>query len=326
MDLVKRLLEATGTPVTRLDAEIAGSAGLVVDLDRRAILVHGQWISPTVTWLRHFSYRTMPAGRGALRTAFASDSWNALADQLALVSAATVTHRDPGLLAQLGAAHDCGIATPRTVVTTEPARAVALLDCRRMVVKALHRHFVEVSPGLLTGIFPEVATRHAVRRMPAGAPIVVQEYVAHDAEFRVYCIDGRVAAAFAIAKARPGQEWLDPTAVTARWIEPPAALAAAAVALAGALGIEFGAFDFLGSRGVVIFLEVNITGDWRWLERKAGATPVTTAVVRMLRSRHRRLVASDPALAAGAAARVNPVTFLSCGVPGSPVDNGESSL
>jgi hypothetical protein len=325
-DRVTRLLEATGTPVTRLDAETAEMAGLIVDLDRRAVLVDGRWIRPTVTWLRHFSHRAMAAEPEALRQAFAADSWQALADQLAVVSAATIGCREPGMLAQLAAAAACGLATPRTVVTTEPARAAPLLDRPKLVVKALHRHFVEASPGLLTGVFPVIAERGALASIPPGPPVAVQEHVDHDTEIRLYYVHGQVAAAFTIVKSGPAQEWHDPELVTAQWVEPPPALAASATALAEALSIEYGAFDFLISGGVPVFLEVNIAGDWRWLESKVGAEPVTIAVVRMLRAMHRRSLVNESMPISRASTVVNPVTFLSCGISRTPVDKEERSL
>ena len=324
--LVKKLLEATGHPVTRLDAEFAPSGGLVVDLDRRAILVDGRWIRPTVTWLRHFTDRAMPAQHRALRRAFSADSWPALADQIQVVSMAAVAHRDPGLLVQLAAASTCGVPIPRTLVTTEPGEAAKRLASPRVIVKALHRHFIEASPGLLTGVFPEVVAGGALHRIPAGPPVVVQEYMDHDTEIRLYYARGQPPVAFAIAKPGPGSEWLDPAAVSAEWIEPPEPVASAAAALAESLSIDYGAFDFLISDGKPVFLEVNLAGDWRWLENKIGAAPVTTAVVRMLRSMHRRSVANDRRLSGGSASGVSPVLFLSSGVSRASVDKNEQAL
>ena len=84
-DRVGRLLEATGTAVTRLDAETVQAIGLTVDLDRRAVLIGGRWIRPTVTWLRHFSHRAMSAEPKPVRQAFAADSWQVVADRKSVV-------------------------------------------------------------------------------------------------------------------------------------------------------------------------------------------------------------------------------------------------
>jgi hypothetical protein len=320
--LIKRRLERAGISVARLDAETAASAGLVVDPQRRLVRIDGRWISPTVTWLRHFAHRAMPQGRDTLRRVYAADSWLALADQLDAVSAAMITHREPGMLAQLATARGCGLAVPATVVTTNPAQAGALLPGSKLVIKTLHRHFVEARPGLLHGIFPEIIDRRDLRRIPAGPPIVVQEHIDHEAEIRVYHVHGQVAAAFAITKSGPAEPWLHPDLVTARQVEPSDAIVAAASAVATAMSIDYGALDFLIAGGVPVFLEVNLAGDWRWLESKVRRAPVTAAVTTMLRSKHEQVAGVAEARSAG----VSPVTFLSCGIAVNAVDKDERSL
>lgn len=307
LDLVSRRLESAGVSVARLDAETAASAGLIIDPHRRLARIGGQWISPTVTWLRHFTHRAMPQGRSTLRRAYAADSWLALADQLDVVSTVMITHREPGLLAQLTTARNCGVAVPATVVTANPVQAATLLPGSKLVIKALHRHFVEARPGLLHGIFPEIVDRRDLARVPAGPPVVVQEHVDHDSEIRVYFVHGQIAAAFSIGKSGPAQPWLDPASVKARQVEPPAAVAAAVSALATAMSIDYGAFDFLVAAGIPVFLEVNLAGDWRWLEAKVRKAPVTTAVAAMLRAKHEQAAGQAQTGPAGA----SPVAFLS---------------
>ena len=45
-----------------------------------------------------------------------------------------------------------------------------------------------------------------------------------------------------------------------------------------ALGLRFGAFDFVISDGGPVFLECNQNGEWGWLEQGTGA-PIASAVV-----------------------------------------------
>lgn len=320
--LVARRLETAGISVARLDAETSASCGLIVDSRRRLVRLDGRWISPTVTWIRHFTNRAMRQARTTLRRAYAADSWLALADQLDAVSAAMITHREPGRLAQLTTARGCGVAVPETIVTTNPARVAALFPGSKLVIKALHRHFVEARPGLLHGIFPQIIDRSDLRRVPAGPPLVVQEHIDHEAEIRLYYVHGRIAAAFAITKSGPAEPWLHPERVTARQIDPPDAVAAAALTVATAMSIDYGALDFLLTGGVPVFLEVNLAGDWRWLETKVGRAPVTAAVTAMLRSKHERIAGAAEA----SAAEVNPVTFLTRRIAPTSVDKDERSL
>jgi hypothetical protein len=289
--LVSRLLASIGIPVMRVDAETVTASGLVADLDRGTVRIGQRWISPTVTWVRHFSPRAMPVRRAALPAAFAADSWQALATQLGALSAELIPGAGPGLLDQLTAAQAAGIAVPRTIVTTEPIEAARLLGAQRVVIKALHQHFVEVRPGLLSCVFPEIIDASSIRRSgrPRGIPVVVQEYVDHEAEIRCYYLCGEILT-FGVDKPDPTAPWLKPDAVTVRPIDPPPAIAAAISALAEALSVRYGAFDFLITTGMPVFLELNWSGDWRWYESRARVGSATTAVTAMLRDLHLKTV------------------------------------
>ncbi len=292
-DAVARRLGSVRVPVARLDAESAAARGLAIDLERRAVRLGGRWITPTVTWVRHFSVRAMPRKRGAVHQAFAADSWRAVVDQVSTVSATAITPAGSGLLEQLALARARGIAIPRTVVVTDPAAARDLLDSPRVVIKALHQHFVEARRGLLSGVFPEVGERAELGHASL-PPVVVQEYVEHDAEIRAYYVAGEIAAAVEITKSGPAQPWLDPHHVLAAQVDPHPALADAVRSLAAAMATDYAAFDFLIAAGTPVFLEANLTGDWRWLEAKLRAEPVTAAVARMLTESHRRAAARVP--------------------------------
>jgi hypothetical protein len=315
--LVRRLLESIGIPVARLDVELVAGQRFTADLDRRAVRFGNRWISPTVTWIRHFSPRSMPVRRGAVADAFATDSWQALVHQLGSLSAELIPAFGPGLIDQLAAARAAGIAVPRTVVSTDPVAAARLLGVRHVVVKALHQHFVEAAPGLLSGVFPEIAEVSSISRTgrPGGIPVIVQERVAHEAEIRCYYVRGQILT-FAVGKADPAALWLNANSVTAEQIDPPPAVAQAAEALAEALSVRYGALDFLIADGRPVFLELNWAGDWRWIERRARVGPVTTAVTAMLRDVHLQAVRSSfPEQSAGLArtGHFDLIRFLSGG-------------
>jgi hypothetical protein len=123
------------------------------------------------------------------------------------------------------------------------------------------------------------------RRAAGGAPVIVQEYVEHDTELRVYYVDGHLEC-FEVGKASPADPWLAPDRVTARLAATPPGVARDVRRLAAAMSLRYAAFDFLLRDGRAIFLEANPDGDWRWLEAKAGQCPVTSAVGRMLSGLH----------------------------------------
>jgi hypothetical protein len=208
-------------------------------------------------------------------------------------------------------------------VSTDPVTAARSLGAQRVVIKAMHEHFVEASPGLLSGVFPEIADAGEIRRAgrPRGIPVVVQEHVAHEAEIRCYYVHGQILT-FAVSKADPAELWLNSKAVTAEQVDPPPAVAAAATALGAALSIRYGALDFLIAGGQPVFLDLNWAGDWRWIETRARVGSVTTAVTAMLRDRHlaavRNSFPGQPAFPAGSG-HFDLIRFMSGGRIAGPI-------
>jgi hypothetical protein len=294
LDGVAALLRRAGVPATRLDADRLAAADLLVDPAHGRARLNGQWLAPTVTWLRHFTPAAVEVQGGPVSEAFSRESWAAAAAGLTVISSVSIGVQRPGLLTQLRHAVRGQITVPRTVVTTDPRHAARLLDTPRLIVKAAGEHFVEAEPGRLSGIFPTVVSRDELAsRAASGPPVVVQEYVEHDAELRVYYADGALEC-FEVGKLTPADPWLAPGRVSAKARTLPPAVAAAARFLAAALSLRYAAFDFLLRGDTPVFLEANPDGDWRWLEARTGAAPVTAAVAGMLCRLHRACVAAGP--------------------------------
>lgn len=313
LDGVGRLLTKVGVSAARIDADELAAMDLLVDPEHSAMRLDGTWLIPTVTWNRHFSACAIdPAGSPA-DDLFNRESWQAVASQLSALSWATLGARRVGLLEQQSQARRWQIATPRTVVTTDPERARGILRTRRIVIKAVNQHFVEASPGRLSGVFPVIAGHAEPLSAPwPGTPVIAQEYVEHDAEFRVYYVDGEVLG-FQVSKEAPADLWLAPDRVEVRPIDLPPQVIAAASLLATGLALRFGAFDFLLRGGTPVFLEVNPDGDWRWAEEKAGREQVTMAVSRMLRRLHEEALARELPAGCRRAASFDLLRFLSSG-------------
>ncbi|MFC5661418.1 hypothetical protein ACFP3U_00320 [Kitasatospora misakiensis] len=306
LDPVRNLLSGAGIRTARLNAEELAATSLTITADGRSVRLNGRALTPTVTWIRHFAPTAVdpapsaldqtaldPAalladGPGAARTAFLRDSWQEAAGQLAAVSGTAIRSDRPGVLGQLDLARRYGVAVPRTVLTTDPHLVRDEFDGPRVVVKAAGHHFVEPVPGRLHGIFPTVLDRADLAGGPRpGPPVIVQEYVEHEAELRVYFVAGRLHA-FAVSKTAPADPWTAPDRIGVRALPaPPPDVAAATRTLAAAMSLRYGAFDFLLSGGTPVFLEVNPDGDWRWAERRTRTTPVTVAVAAMLAALHR---------------------------------------
>jgi hypothetical protein len=311
LDAVGGLLGKVGIPTARINADELTATDLLIDPGRGAIRVDDRWIAPTVVWKRHFSARAIEGSASPAYDLFRQDSWRAVADQLAALSSVALGMRSPGLIEQGLVATGCHIAVPQTVVTTDPAAAGEFLgEKRRLIVKALDQHFVETSPGRLSGVFPVVV--NALELPPAlrpGTPVTVQEYVEHDAELRVYYVDGRVHG-FEVGKEAAADPWLAPDRVTVRPTELSETVVSTTTMLAKGLSLRYAAFDFLLQGDTPIFLEANPDGDWLWAEAKAQTAPVTLAVAHMLCELHRRYRPSPATAGSRVAGGFDLISFL----------------
>ncbi|MEV4567519.1 hypothetical protein AB0K12_27450 [Nonomuraea sp. NPDC049419] len=283
---LQAVLHRLGVPTVRFDAAQAdgGREPLTISLDDGLVTLEGRSFRPTVVWARGPMPRAIPDGyAGSL---IGADSWSALVGQLAALAPAGLPGGNRvGHLAQLAGAAAAGVRTPRTIVTTDPRTAEAVQG-DRLVVKVLDEHFVEAAPGRLVGLLAEVVGRETLmRRRPPGFPVIVQEYVEHDLELRVYYLDGDLHA-FAVTKPSPDAPWRNPAAVSVRGMPVPPRAAEVVERLARGWGLTYGAFDLLLTPEDVVFLEVNADGDWRWFETKAGTRALTNAAASMVRTLH----------------------------------------
>jgi hypothetical protein len=310
LDSVQDLLARAAVPVERVNSDELSTRNLLIESTDKTILLNGRWLAPTVTWLRHFSVQAIDGGSiGPAPELFLRASWHAAADQLTAISGISILQRRPPLLEQLMLAQRNQISVPRTIVTTDLSHARQAFSCPRLVIKAVDQHFVEAEPGRLTGIFPTVVERRDLSG-DLGPPVVVQEYVEHDAELRVYYAAGRIAA-FEVGKDSPADPWTDPDGVRVRPVKSPAAVEVATRRLASAMALRFGAFDFLIREGTPVFLEANPDGDWRWAERRSRTTLVSLAAARMLTELHHEARQTMPRTVDHGIKPLNLLAFLS---------------
>ncbi|MFI6480557.1 RimK family alpha-L-glutamate ligase [Nonomuraea sp. NPDC050663] len=276
--VLQRALRVVGVPSVRIDAGSAGESRVSGRVPGDVIDVDGRSIVPTVVWVRHFTPAAIPVG---------GESWCAWIGQLPAVH---LPGGAPGRLTQLAGAARRGVRVPRTIVTTDPPGAARKLGCERVMVKALGEHFAEVSPGVLEAAFPRIAAPGDLA--PADRPVMVQEYVEHQEELRVYHLGGELRA-FLVGKPAPEAIWRDEASVTVRLARVPPDVATAARVLAADWGLRYAALDFLLTRAGPVFLEANADGDWRWFEARAGCESVSLAAASMLRDLHDRSSALD---------------------------------
>ncbi|AOS61597.1 ATP-grasp domain-containing protein [Actinoalloteichus hymeniacidonis] len=281
--------------MVRIDADRSLDLALTI-YPEAPLLELDQWLlRPLLVWRRHFDLTSVPIDPRSLYGSYTLDQWSAVADWLTVrsdwghVNQPRTTGR-LNRLSQLADAQEVGLAVPRTVVTTRPARNRP--GGARCIVKTAGRHLLEPRPGSLQGLFPRPLDTSRAGELGEPAPVIVQQYVAADTELRVFVVGGELIP-YRVEKMDPAALWQDPDAVRVTPVELEASLVEKLLALAHRWQLDVAAFDLLQADGDYVFLEVNVSCDWRWFENRADETRVSDAVNRWIVARFAELLAAD---------------------------------
>jgi glutathione synthase/RimK-type ligase-like ATP-grasp enzyme len=191
-------------------------------------------------------------------------------------------------LYQLAVARRLGLAIPRTLVTNDPTRArefAAGLSPTRVITKGMRLS----RTGVWQTRWADPGDANAFEGARY-APAVFQEYVGAEADFRVTIVGDQIFAAEIDASrtAYPLDWRVDYANARVTPASLPESVTAKLRALMKALGLVYGAADLRRtSEGDYVFLEVNPSGEWLFVERRTGQ-PITQAVADLLARLARR--------------------------------------
>ncbi|GIH59443.1 MvdC/MvdD family ATP grasp protein [Microbispora siamensis] len=189
---------------------------------------------------------------------------------------------------QLKAARRRGLEIPRTLITNSADEARAFIRENR---RAGHRTVYKtlafsdvVNPvsGENEVIYTSVITEDDLDDgLIKISPCLFQQEVAKKLELRVTVVGDKVFTAGIDASATPEGKVdfrTSYSSITYRHLELPAEVSDALVALVRDLGLAFGAIDLILTPDErYVFLEINPSGQWAWLEIELGL-PITTAI------------------------------------------------
>jgi glutathione synthase/RimK-type ligase-like ATP-grasp enzyme len=191
---------------------------------------------------------------------------------------------------QLRMARQCGLRVPRTLVTNNPARARAFAEHTRseLVIKTLASPRVRIGGRdhiMFTSLLPHAAPQ-AFDDL-ALAPCIIQEHLPKEVDLRVTVVGADVFAVEIDSQSMPAAavDWRAGMDVPHRLHRLPPQLVEACSLLCRRLGLTFGALDFVLDRaGNYVFLEINPSGQWAWLELLTGV-PIAASIAQSLRGR-----------------------------------------
>jgi glutathione synthase/RimK-type ligase-like ATP-grasp enzyme len=193
---------------------------------------------------------------------------------------------------QLELAAELGLDVPRTLTTNDPDAVRAFWDrCRgNVVVKALSSFAIYDPAGREHVVFTSPLPAEDLEHLDqlALAPMTFQEHLDKAIELRVTLIGDHIftAAVDSQALARSRVDWRrEGSALLDTWRPHtlPAALAAQLRQLAARLGLSYGAVDIvITPDGRHVFLEINPSGEWFWLDDVFGPRALSTAIAETL--------------------------------------------
>lgn len=175
---------------------------------------------------------------------------------------------------QLAAARASSLVTPETVISNDPAqiRAAFVRFEGKMVAKPVRTGFVDYGDEQHAIYTSQVLEEHLADLESARwSPAIYQPLIDKQSDVRVTVVGDKLFAAEIDSQQDPSAriDWrrTENSVLPHRPVELPPAVREGVHRLMSALGLLFGAIDFLRTRdGDWIFLEINPNGQWLWLD------------------------------------------------------------
>jgi ATP-grasp ribosomal peptide maturase len=171
---------------------------------------------------------------------------------------------------QLAAAARAGLRLPRTLITNEPAAAVAFAEeMGEVVYKPLS---TAATPGKV--IYTNRVSAAQLRdETIAQTAHLFQEWITKQCEIRLVVVDDRYFATEIVAKSSAAQvDWrTDYAALSYRTVDTPREIRAGLSRLLREFDLRFAAVDFaVTPEGNWVFLDLNPNGQWAWIAKNTG--------------------------------------------------------
>ncbi|MEU5400728.1 ATP-grasp ribosomal peptide maturase [Streptomyces sp. NPDC005963] len=183
--------------------------------------------------------------------------------------------------AQLATANRVGFRVPATLITNDPAEAVAFSTTQPTVYKPLHAGSYEVD-GEPAGIWASPVDPEEITESVKECAHLFQAQVSKTSDVRVVVVGSRFFCARITAP--PGVvDWRSQYRnLSYEKVPCPVEIQQAILRFLSEFGLRFGAFDFsVTADEAWWFLECNPNGQWAWLE-EAAQLPIAMAIAELL--------------------------------------------
>lgn len=279
-----RHLIADAAPFLRLDTDMLGTESVHFGFDNEtpylrvnSRTIHSHDIHSV--WSRRYALpRSLDAVQPEFR-AFVKQELSYCLD--AFIESVDGVHINPydvdrragNRLLQSILASQCGLSTPKTIVTQSENDAQLFLETTpSSVTKAISFGVLSDGPEPLVAYTADIGKNHSLKGLKA-CPSLFQEKIRRRFDWRVTTVGEKIFSARIPAPAFSTTDWRAlPSAQSAFEIaELPPEVSAKMLLLCQRAGLRYGAHDLIEAEdGRFVFLETNPAGQWGWLETQLG--------------------------------------------------------
>jgi glutathione synthase/RimK-type ligase-like ATP-grasp enzyme len=249
----------------------------------------------SAVYLRNFEMPAIKFKGDKLSKLFSFEQWDDAyaimqkALKCAWVNAVDATRLANDRVHQLSVAKNVGFDIPETIITNDPEKAKDFYSSHRgrVIIKALHHHGVQVGDRVYSMYTHKITNRDLYYLNDLiNAPCVLQEKVFKKSDIRITVVGKQIFAVEIDSQSTPkGRNDLHRCSLVKlpkRSIELNKCDRDKCIKLLASFGLHYGALDLVKDRSDrLIFLEINPTGDWLWIEQQTGL-PITKAVSDLL--------------------------------------------
>ena len=251
----------------------------------------------SVVWLRNFDINELNFGQNDLVRTFSLQQWNT-AFQIfqsnltcEWINSPQASIHASDRAKQLSVAKAMGFDIPATLITNDPmaARDFYKSHDNDIIIKALYDHSVEIQGKIYYMYTHRVLTDDLSKLVDLiYAPCVLQQRLLKKLELRITVVGDQVFAAELDPQSSVKgcddvhRSFSADFPIPVRVFNLPDTISERCISLVESLGLKYGAIDFIVDKDDrLVFLEVNPTGDWYWIEQKVRL-PITEAMVNLL--------------------------------------------
>jgi glutathione synthase/RimK-type ligase-like ATP-grasp enzyme len=187
---------------------------------------------------------------------------------------------------QLSLARESGFHVPNTIITTDRSVLKEFFKQNdQTVVKPISKGRINYSDNTSKLIFTNIVSRSIFAELDNFelTPAIFQEHIDKDYEIRVTVVGENVFGAVVYSQTDMDTvvDWRRKKLQFLKY-DVPEDLRNKCIGMLKALGISFGAFDFIRSKsGKYYFLEVNPNGQWVWIENDTRQ-PISESIINFL--------------------------------------------